>query len=135
MGSTDPDTGQRHRQFFPNIGGYPVLIGLGTGQVNFQPPRSLGGGNTAAYNDMTSLLTSRRLAQLDERHHAFKFGGEIRRGHSLGYDAGIAITSIPRALGGDAPLGRDTDRRDQQTNMPGLAGTTTTGNNSECGIC
>src|SRR5262249_29946589 len=58
-----------------------------------------------------------------------KFGGEIRRGHSLGYDAGITTTSIPRVVGGDAPLAAIPTAAISSTNIPGLAGSATTGNN------
>src|SRR5207253_6551502 len=125
---TDPVTGKTAQQFFPNIGGYPVMVGLGTNTVNFQSSQILGGGNTAAYNDITSLLTLGDSLSWTKGTHAFKFGGEMRRGHSLGYDAGIAVTSIPRALGGDAPLGAIPTGAISAANMPALAGTATTGN-------
>jgi len=115
--------------FYPNIGGYPVFIGLGTGQASFQTSQPLGGGTTAAYNDVTSLLTLGDSLSWTKGRHAFKFGGEIRRGHSAGYDAGIATTSIPRAVGGDTSLGAIPTAAISSTNVPGLAGTSTTGNN------
>jgi len=64
--------------------------------------------------------------------HAFKFGGEIRLTHSLGYDAGIsntATTATPRALGGDAPNAQIPLGAISGTNMPGLAGSSGSGNN------
>src|SRR5262249_34926642 len=35
-GLTNPDTGAAGQAFFPNYAGLPVMIGLGTGNVNFQ---------------------------------------------------------------------------------------------------
>ena len=89
----------------------------------------VGGGNTATYLDTTALWTYGDSLSWTKGTHAFKFGGEIRRGHSLGYDAGIAVTSTPRAVGGDAPLAAIPTTAIGATNMPGLAGTTVTGNN------
>ena len=51
-GLEDPDNGAAAQAFFPNYGGYPTFIGLGTGQVNFQTNQML--NSTAAYNDVTS---------------------------------------------------------------------------------
>jgi hypothetical protein len=126
---TDPDTGKTAQQFFPSISGYPVFVGLGTNTVNFQTAQILGGGNTAAYNDITTLFTFGDSLSWTRGTHSFKFGGEMRRGHSLGYDAGIAVTSIPRAIGGDTSLAAIPTNAISATNIPSLAGTATTGNN------
>jgi hypothetical protein len=128
-GFNDPINGKAAQAFFPNISGYPVFVGLGTNQVNFQTSQPLGGGTTATYNDVTPLWSYGDSLSWTKGKHAFKFGGELRRGHSLGYDAGIATTSIPRAIGGDTSLGAIPTAAISGTNVPGLAGTSTTGNN------
>src|SRR5262245_62102451 len=130
-GLTNPDTGQANQQFFPNYAGYPVMIGLGTGSVNFQSNQILGGGTTADYHDLTNLVSFADSVSWTKDKHTFKFGGEIRLTHSLGYDAGIGTTSIPRALGGDAPnaLIPATPISSATANFTGIAGTTNSGNN------
>src|SRR5207244_13513181 len=40
-GLTNPDTGKTNQAFFPNYAGYPVMIGVGTGNVNFQTKQIL----------------------------------------------------------------------------------------------
>jgi hypothetical protein len=62
--------------------------------------------------------------------HALKFGGELRRGGSWGLDAGIGITAIPRALGGDLATSPISATAISGTNMPGLAGSNAAGNNA-----
>jgi hypothetical protein len=130
-GLTNPDTGLANQAYFPNYAGYPVMIGLGTGNVNFQSNQILGGGTTADYHDLTNLFSFTDSVSWTKNKHTFKFGGELRLTHSLGYDAGIAVTSIPRALGGDAPnaLIPATPISSQTANFAGLAGTTASGNN------
>jgi hypothetical protein len=125
-GLEDPDSGPAAQAFFPNIGGYPTFIGPGTGQVNFQTNQML--NSTAAYNDVTSQWSWADTLSWSRSVHTFKFGGELRRGHSLGKDAGVAITSIPRAIGGDAPNAAIPTNA-IGTNIPGLAGSSSTGNN------
>ena len=127
----NPDTGTSALAFFPNYGGYPVDIGLGTGAVNFQTNQVFN-GVTDNYHDLTNLWSFADTLSWTKGRHAFKFGGEIRLTHSLGYDAGIsatATTAIPRALGGDAPNALIPNGAISSTNMPGLAGTAATGNN------
>src|SRR6185295_458861 len=123
-GFNDPDTGKEAQSFFPSYSGYPVMIGLGTGQVNFAANQPLGGGSTSTYNDITTLWTYSDALSWTKGKHGFKFGGDARFGHSLGYDAGIAITSTPRATGGDTQFSTIPTPAISSTNMPGLAGTT-----------
>ena len=62
--------------------------------------------------------------------HFFKFGGEIRRGTRWDYDAGIGTTAVPRVTGGDTrSLPPISPGAISSANIPGLAGTTATGNN------
>jgi hypothetical protein len=128
-GMSDPTNGPAAQAFFPNYAGYPVVYALGTGTVNFQSNQPLGNGSTSAYNDITNLLTYGDSLSWTKGNHAFKFGGELRNGHSLGYDAGITITSIPRGTGGDAQLAAIPTGAISPTNMPGLGGSTANGNN------
>jgi hypothetical protein len=123
----DPQTGKDAQAFLPNYSGYPVLLALGTGVANFGSNQIIGGGSTSANVDTTVLWTYGDNLSWSKGKHAFKAGGEIRIGHSLGSDAGFGVTSIPRAAGGDtqfAPISTAIN----STNMPGLAGTTASGN-------
>jgi len=126
-----PETGEEALAFFPNYNGYPLSIGLGTGGVNFQT-NQVYNGVTDNYHDLTNLWSFADTISWTRGKHALRFGGEIRLTHSLGYDAGIsntATTSIPRAIGGDAPNALIPASAFSATNMQGLAGTSTTGNN------
>ena len=126
-GLEDPDNGEAARAFFPNFSGYPTFIGLGTGQVNFQTNQML--NTTAAYNDVTSQWSWADTLSWTRNAHTFKFGGELRRGHSLGKDAGVGTTSIPRVIGGDAPNAAIPTDAISSTKIPGLAGSANAGNN------
>ncbi|PYS50391.1 MAG: hypothetical protein DMG13_21185 [Acidobacteria bacterium] len=133
----DPDTSEAAKAFYPNIAGIPVWIGLGqatvgttVGQVNFQMTQPLGGGTTSSYQDVTAMWTYGDTLSWTRGTHAFKFGGEMRRQHSWAKETGVNITAVPRAIGGDAPLASISTTAISGTNMPGLAGTSTTGNNA-----
>lgn len=138
-GLTNPDSGKASQAFFPNYGGYPVFIGLGAGtsltapqtNVNFQTSQLLGGGTTSDYHDITNLWSFTDSIGWTKGKHAFKFGGEVRLTHSLGFDSGISPTSIPRAIGGDAPnaLIPATAIANTIPAFAGLAGTSASGNN------
>jgi len=125
----DPDTGEAAQAFFPNYNGYPVFVGLGLGQMNFQANQPLGGGNTQRFSDHTTMLQYGDTLSWTKGTHAFKFGGEIRRGGSWGLDAGIGVTAIPRATGGDLGTSPISATAVGSANMTGLAGAPTTGNN------
>jgi hypothetical protein len=127
-GLLDPVNGAAAQVFFPNLKGYPVYVGPGTGQLAFAGNQVSGGG-TAQYNDVTQQVTWADSLSWTKGVHTFKFGGEIRRSFSKGFDAGVTNTSTPRAIGGDAPNAAIPATAISATNMPGLAGTTTTGNN------
>lgn len=129
-GLTNPDSGKKNQGFFPNYGGYPVFIGPGAGATNFQASQILGGGTTADYHDITNLWSITDSVGWTHGKHAFKFGGEVRLTHSLGYDSGVATTSIPRVLGGDAPSALIPASATTGAAFAGLAGTTASGNNA-----
>ena len=126
-GLDDPESGEAAQAFFPNLSGYPTFIGLGTGQVNFQTNQML--NSTSTYNDVTNQWSWADTLSWTRNSHAFKVGGELRRGYSLGKDAGIGITSIPRAVGGDAPNASIPTGAINGTVIPGLVGTSASGNN------
>lgn len=129
-GFTNPGTGSKAQAFYPNDNGYPVYIGLGAGSVNFQANGPLGGGTTAQYNDTTVLWAYGDSLSWTKGKHTFKGGAEVRFGHSLGYDAGISPTAIPRAVGGETAFSPiPTPAIANGANMPGLAGNAGAGNN------
>jgi len=123
----DPSTGAAATAFLPNYNGYPVLPALSSGAMSGSG--FLGGGSTSSYLDTTVLWTYGDSLSWTKGRHTFKAGGEIRRGNSLGYDAGIAPTTVPRAASGDAPGAPVSTGAISGTTVPGLAGTSTTGNN------
>jgi hypothetical protein len=127
----DPTTGKAALKALPNYNGYPVMLALadtvGTTVVN--GAGFLGGNSTSSYLDTTPLWTVGDSLSWTKGKHAFKAGAEIRSGHSLGFDAGIAPTTVPRALSGENNLSPIPSTVIGTTNMPGLAGTTAAGNN------
>jgi hypothetical protein len=123
----NPETSQEALAFYPSFNGYPVVVAPGVGQTNFG--NYPGSNSSSSYFDTTTLWTYADSLSWTKGKHAFKAGAEIRRGHSIGYDAGIGITTISRATGGDAPLAAIPAGAIGSANMPGLAGATTTGNN------
>jgi hypothetical protein len=125
-GLTDPDLGTAAQAFFPSYNGLPTFIGLGTGQMNFQGSFL---NSTSTYNDVTTQWSWADSLSWTKSKHSYKFGVEVRRGYSYGQDAGVGTTSIPRVTGGDAPNAAIPGAAINSTNQPGLAGTSTTGNN------
>jgi len=132
----EPSTGAEATAFLPNYNGYPVLPALSAGAMSGSG--FLGGGSTSSYLDTTVLWTYGDSLSWTRGRHTFKAGGEIRRGNSLGYDAGIAPTTVPRTASGDAPGAAVSTAAISGTvipgvpgtpTVPGLAGSPTTGNN------
>ena len=124
----NPETNAAALNFYPTFNGYPVSVAPGTGGANFG---NVPGSNaTSTYFDDTSLWTFGNSVSWTRNRHSFKAGAEIRRGHSLGRDAGIGTTTIPRATGGNAALALIPTGAITSTNVPGLAGSATTGNNA-----
>jgi hypothetical protein len=117
----NPETGNDALSFFPNVNGYPLIIGLQT--FNTIPVAS----GQATYFDDTSLWTYGDTLSWTRGSHVIKVGGEIRRGHSVGQDA--INNLIPAAVGGDTQLAAIPAGAITSTNVPGLAGTPATGNN------
>jgi hypothetical protein len=131
----DPTTGQQASTLLPNYNGYPVMLALSAGGAtgftigNMSGNGFIGGGSTSSYLDTTVLWSYGDSISWAKGKHAFKMGGEMRRGNSLGYDAGINPTTVPRATSGDAPNAAISTTAISTTNMPGLAGTSASGNN------
>ncbi len=130
----DPESREAAAAFYPNVAGIPVFVGLGVrtgtrGPVDFQGEQPLGSGTTSNYQDVTAMWTYGDTLSWTKSTHTFKFGGEFRKGHSWGKDNGVTITAVPRALGGDLTTSAISTTAISAANMPGLGGTTTTGNN------
>jgi hypothetical protein len=117
----NPETTKDALGFFPSQNGYPVIIGLQT--FNTIPVAS----GQATYFDDTSLWTYGDTLSWTKGAHAFKVGGELRKGHSLGQDAINQL--MPAATGGDTQLAAIPAGAITSANVPGLAGQPTTGNN------
>ena len=116
----NPRTGKDALAFFPTLNGYPLVVGLQT--FNTIPVNS----GQATYFDDTSLWTWADTISWTRGAHTLKGGGELRKGHSLGQDAINQL--IPQANGGDTTNGAIPPGA-IGSNIPGLAGSTTTGNN------
>jgi hypothetical protein len=134
---TDPATGKDAQSFLPNYAGYPIMLALtvnpfGSTTTGVNGGAYLGGGGTASYLDTTGLWTYGDSLSWTKGKHAFKMGGEIRRQRSLAYEAGGATlpTTIPQAFGGDAPNAPISTNAISGTTIPGLAGTSASGNNA-----
>jgi hypothetical protein len=128
-GIYDPKNGDIARGLFPNLNGYPVYIGPGVAAGGLVlSGNAISAGGTSQYNDVTNAITYADSLSWTKGVHALKFGGDMRRSYSRGYDAGIGVTSTPRANGGDAP-NATIPVAAIGTNIPGLAGTNSTGNN------
>src|SRR5207253_4154409 len=125
--------------FFPEINGIPVVPQLGGTAIGFlggQPYGSIGhgGGETngslfpATLHESTPLYTYADTLSWTKGVHSFRGGAEVRFASSTLIDQGTANAwnTHGRAFGGETPLtpvqGINT------TNMPGLGGTATAGN-------
>src|SRR5262245_1482234 len=101
----DPKYGKAAREFFPNINGVPLLVGLGAsgpggvGGVNFQNSLLSGFGLFGDFSrgNTTSLYTYADTLSWTKGQHAFKFGAEFRQDKSLGYSN---LNLVPHATGG-----------------------------------
>ena len=130
-----PETGEDALAFFPNVGGFPVLPQLGTQPVCVCSGQPFGSrGETGALfqanlNETTPLYTWADTISWSRSSHSFKGGVEARFASSKLRDDVQAndFSAFIRAFGGEtalAPVQGIT-----AANIPGLQGTTTTGNN------
>jgi hypothetical protein len=134
-GFSNPKTGGDALAWFPNVAGIPVLPQLGFDPVcvcGGQPFGTRGGGNGAFpgnLNESSPLYTYANTLAWTRGTHSFKGGVEARfAGSRLSIDVDSNdYSAYARVFGGE------TDRTPisgvNTTNMPGLAGTSTAGNN------
>ena len=131
---SNPDTAEAAQAFYPNVNGIPVFVEPGTDPICFcggQP----GGGSQAGnlfngnVSESSPMYTFADTMSWTRGVHGFKFGVEARFPKTtLGIDVtGNDWSTYSRAFGGE------TDRTPivgiDRTNIPGLAGTQTSGNN------
>jgi hypothetical protein len=132
--------GDQARAFVPNVKGYPILPQLGispNGPVGFgtyggQPNMGSEQGAVRFNGNITEsspLYTYADTMSWIKGTHSFKGGAEVRFASSkISEDvAGNDWSAFPRAHGGETPLAPI--QGISNTNMPGLQGTSTTGNN------
>jgi hypothetical protein len=132
---SNPQTGADALAFFPNINGFPVLPQLGTQPIcvcSGQPFGSRGETGTlfqSNINETTPLYTYADTLSWTRNAHSFKGGAEARFATSFLRDDVQAndFSSYMRAFGGETAL--TPVQGITSTNMPGLQGTATTGNN------
>ncbi|PYS46368.1 MAG: hypothetical protein DMG13_30120 [Acidobacteria bacterium] len=126
------------QDFRLNINGYPVFPKLGTVNGNTGNPNGnmpfgiLPFGDQTNTSDASPLWTYGDTISWTKGKHAFKFGGELRKGYSKVADEGFVgggIFSEPRLIGGDLTTSPISQTAISSTNMPGLAGTNANGNN------
>jgi len=141
--------GQQLSSYLPEINGTPIIVGPGTGNVNFSPdcflycpPNAVngmpsnpyGGRGLVAYDgyDTSSRWTFGDTLSWTKGAHSFKFGGEYRADGSYGATGWVFNSTFsdfvpnPFAAGGAAPYAPVTGI--SSANMPGLAGFPFAGN-------
>jgi hypothetical protein len=131
----NPDTGAEALAFFPTTAGFPILPQLGAQPVCVCAGQPFGArGETGALfqsnlNESTPLYTWADTLSWTRSRHSFKFGGEFRLASSNLKDDVQAndFSAYIRAFGGETAL--TPVQGITSTNIPGLQGTTTTGNN------
>jgi len=135
-GLTNPENREEALAFFPNVKGFPVLPQLGAGSVcvcGGQPFGTRGGGAgtfPGDLNESTPLYTYANTVSWTRSTHSFKGGVEARFASSrLSIDTDSNdFSTFLRVFGGETT--RSTTQGINNTNMRGLAGTATTGNNA-----
>ncbi|HYR86343.1 MAG TPA: TonB-dependent receptor [Terriglobia bacterium] len=138
--SLDGPAGDEARKFVPNVQGYPILPQLGispNGPVGFgtyggQPNMGSEQGAVRFNGNITEsspFYTYADTMSWTHGTHSFKGGAEVRFGASKISDdvSGNDWSAFPRAHGGETPLAPI--QGITSANMPGLQGTSTTGNN------
>jgi hypothetical protein len=135
-GMTNPELDGAAIEFFPSANSFPVLPQLGAGAVcvcGGQPFGTRGGGAgtfPGDLNESTPLYTYANTLSWTRSTHSFKGGVEYRFASSrLSIDTDSNdFSTFARAFGGET--NRSVTQGINTTNMPGLAGTATTGNNA-----
>jgi len=136
---TNPETGAQVQELLPKTStGFPVVVGLGAGDIGFQMNSSEGSSNFYGGRGILSyagLDTSPRWSFGDTMSwtrgtHSFRFGGDFRRASSLAENAWTGpffagYNSYPYAQGGESVPVEGIDADD----LPGaLAGSNSSGN-------
>jgi len=118
---------------FPKLGTVGTVAGIPTGNATGTMPFAfLPFGDQTDTRDATPLWTYGDTLSWTKGKHGFKFGGELRKAASTTWDAGFVgngVYSEPRINGGDLLLSPIAATAVGSANMPGLQGTTTTGDN------
>jgi hypothetical protein len=134
-GLANPSTAEEAKKFYPSVPGIPVFVQPGTNPACFcggQP----GGGSQAGnlfngnVSERSPMYTFANNLSWTHGIHAFKGGFEARYpSTTLAIDVtGNDFSTYARAFGGET--NRTPIQGISSTNMPGLAGTATTGNNA-----
>ena len=105
---SNPSTGDRAREFFPNFNGLPFYIQIGSGAASFAGSSGLDftsgyralGDSTSG--NITSLWNYADTLSWSRGTHAFKFGAEFRRDNSDGHTNN---NLIPRGFNGASSAG------------------------------
>ena len=119
-GFNDPETGKDAQAFFPNYAGYPVMIGLGTGQGQLRresTARRRHDGHVQRHHQSVDL---QRLSELDKRQTRF----QIRRRNPITDTASdmTPASPSPARLARTAAIRSSPQYRPRpsaRTNMPG----------------
>ena len=131
----NPQYRDRANELTPYVNKFRLFPQFGTGAVNFQFNQPIGNRGAGPYTnvDKTPLWTYGDTLSWTKGTHAFKSGAEIRLSRSKSYADGYfgaagGASTYARAIGGE--LTSSLIAGINGTNMPGLAGTATTGNQS-----
>jgi hypothetical protein len=131
----DPAYREAALEWYPSIASMPVFLQPGENAIGCctggQPGghSATGGAFHADVADNTRAYTLADTFSWTRGRHAFQVGGEVRHSRtSLAIDVvGNDWSTYPRAFGGETTL--TPVQGITSANIPGLAGTTTTGNN------
>jgi hypothetical protein len=130
-----PGSGEEIKKYIFDIGGIPMWPHLGPTAFGFQNSQLPGGRGTIQITsrDITTLWTYADTLSWTKGKHSFKSGAQILLGRSKGIANGLGFgptdTIFGTTLGGDAPLAQISTAAISAANMPGLGGTSVTGNN------
>lgn len=129
----NPETGKELLEKLPKVNNLPVVVSPGNGGAFFAAGSSnIFGGRQASVGwtnqDLSPRYTYADTITWTKGSHSFKGGAELRfnRTRSTVYGVNWNYVSTPTAIGGDA-VGLAV-KGINSTNMPGLAGSATAGN-------
>jgi hypothetical protein len=130
----NPQTGAEARKLVPQVNGMPMAVSLGVGSAAFSVGNASNfwggrwaGSVTATIRDVSPRTTYSDTLTWMRNRHSFKVGGEIRYNKSYSHCVGACFPTyaFPHARGGD--VSGFTVQGINNTNMPGLVGTTSAG--------